>query len=109
MGLIMEDSLVFFGSGPVAAESLKLLVKNFVVEAVITKPQPAHHKEEFPVLAVAKENNLKVLYAANKKELSDLFDDKPASSRLGLVIDYGVIIGRDVIDYFPLGIVNSHF
>jgi methionyl-tRNA formyltransferase len=28
---------------------------------------------------------------------------------LGIVIDYGFIINQDVIDYFPLGIVNSHF
>lgn len=31
------------------------------------------------------------------------------TSRLGIVIDYGFIINQDVIDYFPLGIINSHF
>jgi methionyl-tRNA formyltransferase len=28
---------------------------------------------------------------------------------VGVVIDYGFIINQDVIDYFPLGIINSHF
>ena len=105
----MKIPIVFFGSGPVAAKSLELLAKNFEVEAVVTKPQPPHHKEEFPVLAFAKSKNIRVLTALNDKELSDLFVTNPIKSRLGVVIDYGVNIPRDVIDYFPLGIVNSHF
>jgi methionyl-tRNA formyltransferase len=105
----MNENLVFFGSGPVAAEALALLAKDFSVEAVITKPQPAHHKEAFPVLELAKKLGLRVLTPANKRELSDLFAQKPVKSRIGVVIDYGIIIGQDVIDYFPLGIVNSHF
>ncbi len=33
-----KKSLVFFGSGPVAAESLSLLIDEFEIEAVVTKP-----------------------------------------------------------------------
>lgn len=102
-------SVVFFGSGPVAAKALESLTKNFEIEAVITKPQPVHHREEFPVLKLAHDRNIKVLTAQNKQELSDLFKSNPVKSQIGIVIDYGVIISKDVIDYFPLGIVNSHF
>jgi methionyl-tRNA formyltransferase len=28
---------------------------------------------------------------------------------VGVLIDFGIIVGQDVIDYFPFGIVNSHF
>ena len=101
--------LVFFGSGPVAAASLKKLAKHFVIEAVITKPQPAHHREPFPVLALAEELGLRTLTPNSKQELSDLFSTKPVKSKLGVVIDYGFIINQDVIDSFPHGIVNSHF
>src|SRR5678816_4416698 len=45
--------IVFFGSGPVAAKSLELLAKDFSIEAVITKPRPAHHRGEVPVLDLA--------------------------------------------------------
>jgi methionyl-tRNA formyltransferase len=79
------------------------------IEAVITKPQPAHHKDPFPVLVVAERLGLRTLTPYGKKELSELFATKPVRSRLGIVIDYGFIINQDVIDYFPLGIVNSHF
>jgi methionyl-tRNA formyltransferase len=102
-------SVVFFGSGPVAAKSLDLLRTDFEIEAVITKPKPAHHRGEFPVLELAKTNGFKTFTPSNKRELSELFLDKPLKSRLGIVIDYGIIIAQDVIDYFPLGIINSHF
>lgn len=104
-----DETLVFFGSGPVAAKSLELLAENFQIEAIITKPQPAHHKEPFPVLQVAEKLGLKIFTPTGKQALSDLFATKPVASKLGVVIDYGFIINQDVIDYFSLGIVNSHF
>jgi len=103
------EPLVFFGSGPVAAKSLELLAGTFEIEAVITKPQPAHHKEPFPVLAICERLGLKTFKPYGKTELSELFKIRPVKSRLGVVIDYGFIINQDVIDYFPLGIINSHF
>lgn len=101
--------IVFFGSGPVAAKSLELLATHCDIEAVITKPQPPHHSETFPVLVAAEKIGAKVYTPVGKAELSELFTSKPVTSHLGIVIDYGFIIGQDVIDYFPLGIINSHF
>jgi methionyl-tRNA formyltransferase len=105
----MSETIVFFGSGPVAAKSLELLAKDFEIEAVITKPKPAHHKASFPVIEVANELGLKTLTTKDKLELATLFESSPVKSRLGIVIDYGIIISQAIIDYFPLGIVNSHF
>jgi methionyl-tRNA formyltransferase len=102
-------SIVFFGAGPVAAASLRLLAKNFRIEAVVTKAKPAGHRGEFPTLTVAHELGLPTYTPANKKELSELFATKPFTSNVGVVIDYGIIIAQDVIDYFAYGIVNSHF
>src|SRR4051812_40975768 len=104
-----KPSIVFFGSGPVAARSLELLAEHCTIEAVITKPHPAHHKEPFPVLQVAEKLGAKVFTPVGKAEVSELFKTRPVTSKLGIVIDYGFIINQDVIDYFPLGIVNSHF
>jgi methionyl-tRNA formyltransferase len=104
-----SKTVVFFGSGPVAAKSLSLLLEHTDVEAVITKPRPSHHKEEPPVLEIAKKHNLPHHTPKNKKELTALFTSVQFSSPAGLVIDYGIIIEKAVIDYFPMGIVNSHF
>ncbi len=104
-----KPTVVFFGSGPVAAKSLALLTRHVTVEAVVTKPKPAHHRGTFPVIDVAKKLGLPTKTVQNRAELSELIAAKPFNSRLGVLIDFGIIVARDVIDYFPLGIVNSHF
>lgn len=104
-----KTSIVFFGTGPVAARTLYKISEEFEIEAVITKPIPSHHKGSFPVHEVAKKNSLKLLECKNKHELDDLIKKQQFKSKIGLVVDYGIIISQEVIDYFPLGIVNSHF
>lgn len=102
-------SVVFFGSGPVAAKSLELLAKDFDVEAVVTKPKPSGWRGEWPVLEAAQKHKLRILTANNKAELSEAMSGQRFKSRLGLVIDYGIIIPEAVFLGFELGIVNSHF
>ncbi len=100
---------VFFGSGPVAAKSLELLAQDFDIEAVVTKPRPAHHKEAFPVIEVAERLGLPIHTVSSKADLTELVAKRPFESKLGVLIDFGILVSQDVIDYFPLGIVNSHF
>lgn len=97
----MDESVVFFGSGPVAAESLTLLVKNFEVEAVITKPT---------TLEMMKAASPSSLFAiSNRHELDELINKKRFTSRLAVLVDFGIIVSQSVIDKFELGIINSHF
>jgi methionyl-tRNA formyltransferase len=105
----MSQTIVFFGSGPVAAESLGLLNQDFEIEMVVTKPQPAHHKQPFPVLKLAKDLGLNTLTASTQQELSAVFKQHDLKSELGIIIDHGIIISHDVIKRFPMGIINSHF
>jgi methionyl-tRNA formyltransferase len=104
-----SKTILFFGSGPVAAASLRSLADNFSVEAVITKAVPAHHKGVAPVEELAGELGLPIIFASTKKELDEVFTERTFTSKVGVVVDYGVIISQEVIDVFPLGIVNSHF
>lgn len=105
----MSKTITFFGSGPVAAASLRLLAGDFSIEAVITKPRPPHHRGEVPVIDAAEALGLNVLTAANKQELNDLMSSRPVTSEAAVLIDFGIIVSQEVIDYFPLGIINSHF
>lgn len=106
-----SKTAVFFGSGPVAAECLRLLLASdtLAIEAVVTKPTPAHHRGTAPVIALCEQQNVRYVTPANKAELTQFFTDTPFISPVGIVIDYGIIIEQPVIDYFPKGIVNSHF
>jgi methionyl-tRNA formyltransferase len=105
----MSETIIFFGSGPVAAASLQLLSKSFAIEAVITKPRPDHHKGTVPVLDIAAKLNLPVFAVTDKQTLEHLFEARPVKSKVAVLIDFGIIAPQSVIDYFPLGIVNSHF
>jgi methionyl-tRNA formyltransferase len=105
----ISSPVVFFGSGPVAAESLRLLNTNFTIEVVVTKPRPEHHKGDVPVIRVAEELGLPIFTVVNKRTLDDLIESTSFKSRLGILIDFGIIVSQKAIDAFPLGIVNSHF
>ena len=103
------DTVVIFGSGPVAAASLELLAKDFTIEAVVTKPRPAHHKGDVPVIRVAQALDIPIHTVINKRTLDALIDEKPFESTVAVLIDFGIIVSQKAIDYFPLGIINSHF
>jgi methionyl-tRNA formyltransferase len=104
-----KNSVVFFGTGSVAARSLELALDHLQIEAVITKPKPAHHKEAFPVTDLAQERGLKIYEVSTKAELDELMRTQKFTSPAGLVIDFGIIFSQEVLDYFPLDIINSHF
>lgn len=95
-------SLVFFGSGPVAAESLVQLAEHFLIEAVVTKPTTEQEMH-------AACPSAKVYCVQNKLDLDTLIAEKQFSSRVGVLIDFGIIVSQSVIDYFEKSIVNSHF
>jgi len=105
----VDEPIVFFGTGPVAAASLKLLAERFTIEAVVTKPRPEHHRGSVPVLEIAEQLELPVVLVADKKETTRKITSAHFASRLGVLIDFGIIVEQNVIDSFPLGIVNSHF
>lgn len=105
----MSETIVFFGSGPVAAASLRLLSQSFNIEAVVTKPRPAHHRGEVPVLTVCDELKLSVIEVEDKNSLTTKIAQASFESKVAVLIDFGIIVAQEVIDAFPLGIVNSHF
>lgn len=104
-----KQSVIFFGSGPVAASCLEMLLRHCIVEAVVTKPRPPHHKYDVPVIETAKKHNLEILSAANRSELDELIANNEFTSRVAILIDFGIIISKKVINAFPLGVINSHF
>lgn len=97
-----KPKIVFFGSGPVAAESLKRLTKYVDIEAIVTKP--ATVKE---MAAIAK--GICVHSANTKAELDRLMRVSEFESELAILIDFGIIVSRYVLDSFKYGIINSHF
>ncbi len=100
---------VFFGSGPVAAKCLDLLLQHTKIEAVITKPRPAQHKGDTPVLDVAARHHLPIFTATSKIEVDSVLANHSFMSSYAVLIDFGIIISQKAINSFPYGIINSHF
>ncbi len=105
------EPILFFGSGPVAAKSLEALCENFSVQAVITKAIPLHHHYEAPVVSVAEKKSKKLYFVRDKLELEELLakDATLQNIKIGVLVDFGIIISKATIEHFSMGIVNSHF
>lgn len=102
-------SIIFFGTGPVAAASLDSLREHFAIEAVVTKPRAAGHKGAVPVEELAQKHNIPLHFTSHKAHLDTVIKEGGFSSEVGIVVDFGIIISQAVIDSFQFGIVNSHF
>ena len=103
-----SEKIVFFGSGPVAAQSLEQLLPYLNVVQVVTKRNRG--REAAPVEQLATIAGIPLLFADRKAEVAELATSGQLEvTRCGIVIDYGVILPTIALDYFELGIVNSHF
>lgn len=97
-----KPSIVFFGSGPVAASSLQKLERYLDIEAVITKPSTTNEMK----VTLSEPN----IFSVNSKaELDELIKVKNLVSKVAILIDFGIIVSQKVIDKFEFGIINSHF
>ncbi|MBA3678850.1 hypothetical protein H0W80_01475 [Candidatus Saccharibacteria bacterium] len=105
-------SLVFFGTGQTSLDALIALSNEFTIESVITKPDTKTSSGKVQPTLVAQwahDNSVPYYKPKDKAELSTLVAQKKFSSPVGVVLDYGIIIPEDVIDYFEYEIINSHF
>lgn len=105
----MKNSVVFFGNGPVAFESLKFLNDHFKIEAVVAKPESGRNDSTKLVPEFARDNNIALHLPATKDEFEEVTKLAQFSSLVGIVVDYGMIIPKNVFESFKLGVVNSHF
>lgn len=106
---MVKPSIVFFGSGPVAAASLAGILDSWEIELVITKARPAYHKTPAPVEELALQHDLPLKFANTKKEVDQVLTNTDIDSPVGLLVDFGVIVSPFAINRFEKGIINSHF
>jgi methionyl-tRNA formyltransferase len=97
--------IIFFGSGAVSLRYLEYLYGAEELTAVVTSPpKPAGRglkPKETPVAAFAVEKGIPV---KNNPSMS-----KPAPPELGVVVAYGKILPKAIIEYPKYGTINVHF
>jgi len=107
-----KPRIIFFGTGPVSLATLEGIHQVFEVEAIITKPDrvsPSGRTHDHPVKQFGADHSIPVHQVATEHMLQELVVQQRFTSRVGLVVDFGMIIPAQTIDAFELGIVNSHF
>ncbi len=107
------EKLVFFGNDDFSLPSLQLLNEKYTIGLVITKPdRPTGRKKILtpnPVKQYCIENHIPL------HETNRLRDDnevihliKRTEALFGVVVSFGSIITKQIIDIFPFGIINIH-
>lgn len=105
-----DNKIIFFGSDYNSAQLLEKLINNKLnLKLVITKSEKntGRKQKKNLVKKIAQENNIDVL-EKDKITEKDFEQLKNIQADLGVLLSYGAIIPQEIIDIFPLGILNIH-
>ncbi|KKR71473.1 MAG: Methionyl-tRNA formyltransferase [Microgenomates group bacterium GW2011_GWC1_41_8] len=104
-------NIAFFGSPEIAKEILESIHNEFPVSFVVTQPdKPVGRKKEItstPVKQFAIQKNIHVSTDSSIVRTIELF--KYQSIDLAIVVAYGVIIPKELLDIPPYGFINVHY
>jgi methionyl-tRNA formyltransferase len=105
--------IIFAGTNKFSAIHLReLILKNFHIITVLTKPDKKHgrgnKKKYSETKKIALENKIPILQPKllNSKKIENFFKKK--KSNIMIVVSYGLIIPKKIIKIFPLGCINIH-
>ena len=106
--------IVFFGTPEFAVASLRALIRErFTLAGVVTQPDKPQGRSRStlvppPVKVAALEAGIQVLQPA--RPVGDLFlaSLRRLEADLGVVVAYGHILRREVLDAPTLGMINVH-
>lgn len=111
-----KSRLVFFGNerlatglGPIEPTTLKELLKEgYDVAAVISHYSEgrSRHSRPLEIAEVAQANKIPLLLPENLSEVKEQLEAIRAEA--AILVAYGKIIPKDIIDIFPKGIINIH-
>lgn len=109
-------NIVFMGTPEFAATSLRHLIANgHNIELVVTQPDKKKNRGKklvySPVKEVAVENNIPIiqpLKIKNDKEAIEKLRQAHENAEIGIVVAYGQLLPREVLDMPKKGYVNVH-
>ncbi len=108
---------VYFGTSNHSVILLEEIKRsqNLKLRLVVTKPdKPVGRKKEIlpsPVKKWCIENNIPFITPASlKKEAKEVLEAlKNHKTQVAIVADYGLMIPKEIIEFYELGIINIHF
>jgi len=111
---LQKISIIFVGTGTLGLKSLELLAKDqqYDVKAVITANVEASGRKKHliknPVLELATTLKLPVIKTDNINDKEIIGRINKLNPELGIMADFGQIVGTEVLDIPQYGIINIH-
>lgn len=105
------EKIIFFGGGTFAVPALEKLAKAFEISLVITNPKKSAGRKQISepsaVEIEAKKLGLNVAVVENfdNKSINEI---KTINPSFFVIVDYGKIIPRELLDIPPKGAINVH-
>lgn len=110
-----KTKITFFGTPQFAVSFLRVLIDNpnFEVVAVVTQPDKPSGRQQTitppPVKVLAQKYNLEILQPEKLKNNEEIKNRlKELRPDLSVIVAYGQIIPKDILEIFPLGNINVH-
>lgn len=106
-----SHKIVFFGTEDFSAVSLQALIEaGYTIAAVITKPDTQRGRGNIltapKVKTIALDHSIAIFQPDNLADVADVIKNIPQP--IGVLVSFGKIIPRSIIDLFPKGIINIH-
>ena len=110
--LIFDKKIIFMGSPKIASDYLEALIENnFIISAVFTQPPKKKSRGmkiiESEVHQLANKNNIEV-FCPNIFDKNTIEIVKKLNPDLIIVMAYGKILPKDILDLPPFGCINIH-
>ena len=114
--MIKKKSIVFFGNERLSSAieydqapiMQTLITQNYNIEALIIKNKHTRSRSlrQLAILGLASRNNLNIIEVKNNEDLRQAV--KKLHAELAVLASFGLILTEEILQHFPLGIVNIH-
>lgn len=104
----MKEKIVFFGSGPYVVPILEKLKESFDLILVFTTEEEKLTNKRFgPVFSFCRENNIETT-SLYQFEAGNILELESSKANVAILASFGLFIPNEVLNLFPLGIINIH-
>ena len=98
----MKEKIVFFGAGPYVSRIVEVLKKEFEVYVFTTEKS-----QNDPLLLYCAHSNIPH-FSINKFDQKIIANIKKIGAKIAVLASFGLIVPTEVLEIFPLGIINIH-
>lgn len=106
-----NNKIVFFGSDENSAKLLAELIQaEYNIELVVTKTskKTGRSQKQNLVKKIAEQSNLKIVEKDKLNDPESIQIIQNTEANLAILLSYGTMIPQEILDSFPLGIINIH-